>query len=68
MEKTQLSEDGIKTPSFKEVKALVDDYVNEWRRDKARGNYKISPLFYMFVHYADDQWIEEQIEERGIIA
>jgi len=66
--KANLSEDGIKTPSFKEVKALIDDFVEEWQRDKTTGNYKISPLFYMFVQYTDNQWLEEQIEDRGIVA
>lgn len=64
----KFSVDGTKVPSTKEVIALIDNYVEEWKYDRIKGTTNLSPLFFMFVHYADMKWIEEQLEERGIVA
>jgi len=64
----KFTEDGRNFPSTKEVRLLIDSFVEEWKQDKIKGDVRISPLFYLFVHYADVNWIEEQIENRGIVA
>lgn len=66
METQTLTEDGLEHPSFREVKALLDDLIREWKEDKACNNWQNSPLFYILVHYADEKWLEDQIENRGI--
>ena len=67
---SRFSKDGLKIPSEKEVKLLIDSFCEEWKNLRSRGkeDYKMASLWYIINMYSDDSWIEENLERLGIVA